>query len=84
MQHFRILPDLTVIPVILLRVLEALLEVMFDFFKECIFAIVQMTLDVFESHGLFDGGVIVGILPLRGQTKEVDRQDTSSAVWTLV
>ena len=63
MEVFRVSPDLTLFHVVLLRVLEAQLEVCLDLFEERILAAFESLLDVIEGYGPLDLLVIVGILP---------------------
>lgn len=64
MQVFGVLPDLTLLHVVLLRILEALLDVLLDLFEERILPRLQSTLDIIKSYGSFDLFVVVRVLSL--------------------
>ena len=65
MEVFGVLPDLTLLHVVLLRVLEALLKVSLHLLEERIAAAVQPSLDIVESYWTLDLVVIVGVLSFR-------------------
>ena len=76
---FRVLPDLTLLHVVLLRVLETLFKVLLDLVEERILAMFQPTPDLVESYRSLDLLVVIGILSFRRQTMEVGRQKTTSS-----
>lgn len=73
-QVLRVFPDLTLLHVVLLRILEALLEVSLHLVKERVAAPVQPTFDVVQGNWTLDLLIVVGILPFGGQAEEVERQ----------
>ena len=79
MKVFRVLPDLTLLHVVLLRVLETLFKVLLDLVEERILSMLQPTPDLVESYRSLDLLVVIWILSFRRQTKEVVRQKTTSS-----
>ena len=79
MEEFGVLPDLTLLHVVLLRVLETLFKVLLDLVEERILSMLQPTPDLVESYRSLDLLVVIWILSFRRQTKEVVRQKTTSS-----
>lgn len=65
MKVFSVLPDLTLLHVILLRVLETLFKVLLDLVEERILSMFQPTFDLVKSYRSLDLLVVIGILPFR-------------------
>ena len=70
-KEFCIFPDLTLLDVVLLRVLEALLEVRPNLLEERILSTLKSFLDVIEGYGPLDLVIVVGVLPFGRQTQEI-------------
>lgn len=64
MKVLRVLPDLTLLHVVLLRILEALFEVLFNLLEERISPMLQIAFDVVEGYRSLDLLVVIGILSL--------------------
>ena len=79
MEVFGVLPDLTLLHVVLLRVLETLFKILLDLVEERILSMLQPTLDLVEGDRSLDLLVVIGVLSFRRQTKEVVRQKTTSS-----
>lgn len=79
MEVFGVLPDLTLLHVVLLRVLETLFKVLLELVEERILSMLQPTPDLVESYRSLDLLVVIWILSFRRQTKEVVRQKTTSS-----
>ena len=62
MEVFRVFPDLTLLHVILLRILEAQLEIPPHVVEERITSTFQSFLDVIEGYWTLDLVIVVGIL----------------------
>ncbi len=64
MKVLRVFPDLTLLHVVLLRILEALLKVLFNLLEERILPMFQSPFDVVKGYRPLDLLVVIRILSL--------------------
>ena len=82
MQELSVLPDLTLLHVVSFRIAETRVEVLPEVLERRVLPPLELRLDVVEGDGPLDQGVVVGVLPLRGQPHELERRDLPAAFAT--